>query len=85
MARTVTGLVTTVVPHSVWQRMPVPGDVPDAVDRHHRLGRRLAVPHLPQGRPPHRPWRTWCASGWTAASTDWRRRSEPPTPATWTT
>ena len=51
MALTVTGLVTTVVPRSVWRRVPVPDDGPDAVDRHRRLGRRLAVPHLPQGAP----------------------------------
>src|SRR5690606_18195655 len=36
VAHTVTGLVTTVVPQSVWRRLPVPDDV----DRHHRLGRR---------------------------------------------
>jgi RNA-directed DNA polymerase len=47
VALAVTGLVTTVVPRSVWHRVPVPDDV----DRHHRLGRRLAVPHLPQGAP----------------------------------
>jgi hypothetical protein len=47
VAHTVTGLVTTVVPQSVWRGVPVPDDV----DRHVRLGRRLAVPHLPQGAP----------------------------------
>ncbi|MGY2130129.1 reverse transcriptase family protein [Blastococcus sp. SYSU DS0617] len=47
VAHTVTGLVTTVVPLAVWQRVPVPDDV----ERHQRLGRRLAVPHLPQGAP----------------------------------
>ena len=47
VALAVTGLVTTVVPLSVWRRTAVPDDA----DRHHRLGRRLAVPHLPQGAP----------------------------------
>jgi len=47
VAHTVTGLVTTVVPESVWLRVPVSEDV----ERHRRLGRRLAVPHLPQGAP----------------------------------
>jgi RNA-directed DNA polymerase len=47
VAHTVTGLVTTVVPRAVWQRVPVPADS----DRHRRLGLRLAVPHLPPGAP----------------------------------
>ncbi|MDT0277817.1 reverse transcriptase family protein [Blastococcus goldschmidtiae] len=47
VAHTVTGLVTTVVPRAVWRGVPVPDDV----EHHRRLGRRLAVPHLPQGAP----------------------------------
>jgi RNA-directed DNA polymerase len=47
VAHAVTGLVTTVVPRAVWQRVPVPADF----DRHRRLGLRLAVPHLPSGAP----------------------------------
>ena len=47
VAHIVTGLVTTVVPESVWRRVPVSGDL----ERHRRLGRRLADPHLPQGAP----------------------------------
>ncbi|MGY1855491.1 reverse transcriptase family protein [Modestobacter sp. SYSU DS0290] len=47
VAHAVTGLVTTVVPRSVWGAVPVGADV----DRHFRVGRRLAVPHLPQGAP----------------------------------
>ncbi len=50
VAHAVTGLVTTVVPVGVWRRVPVPAD-PAGRDRHARLGRRLAVPHLPQGAP----------------------------------
>ncbi len=50
VAHAVTGLVTTVVPAAVWRRVPVPDDA-DGRDRHARLGRRLATPHLPQGAP----------------------------------
>jgi RNA-directed DNA polymerase len=50
VAHAVTGLVTTVVPAQVWRAVPVPADAEDR-DRHRRLGRRLAVPHLPQGAP----------------------------------
>ena len=50
VAHAVTGLVTTVVPRAVWRSVPVP-TTPEARDRHSRLGRRLAVPHLPQGAP----------------------------------
>ncbi|MEU2351105.1 reverse transcriptase family protein [Modestobacter sp. NPDC049651] len=47
VAHAVTGLVTTVVPRAVWAAVPAPPDD----ERHRRLGRRLAVPHLPQGAP----------------------------------
>jgi len=47
VAHAVTGLVTTVVPRAVWQAVPVPADA----DRHARLGRRLAAPHLTPGAP----------------------------------
>ncbi|MGY5885832.1 reverse transcriptase family protein [Modestobacter lacusdianchii] len=50
VAHVVTGLVTTVLPAQVWRRVPVPTDAA-ARDRHHLLGRLLAVPHLPQGAP----------------------------------
>jgi hypothetical protein len=50
VAHALTGLVTTVLPAAVWRRLPVP-DEPEARDRHRRLGRRLEVPHLPQGAP----------------------------------
>lgn len=50
VAHAVTGLVTTVLPRSVWRQVPVPADAV-ARDRHRRLGQRLAVPHLPQGAP----------------------------------
>jgi RNA-directed DNA polymerase len=47
VAYTITGLCTTVVPRTVWQAVRVPEDF----GRHRRLGRLLAVPHLPQGAP----------------------------------
>jgi hypothetical protein len=45
VAHTITGLLTTVVPVTVWRAMPGGGEA------HWRLGRRLAAPHLPQGAP----------------------------------
>jgi hypothetical protein len=50
VARTVTGLVTTVLPQPLWRRIPAPLE-PGPLDRHRRLGRLLAAPHLPQGAP----------------------------------
>jgi hypothetical protein len=50
VAHAMTGLTTNVVPWGVWARIPRP-TTPPAIDRHHRLGRRLATPHLPQGAP----------------------------------
>jgi hypothetical protein len=50
VAHVVTGLVTTVVPVQVWRSLPLPEGA-EARDRHRRLERRLAVPHLPQGAP----------------------------------
>jgi hypothetical protein len=47
VAHTITGLCTTVVPLPVWRTVPVPRDR----EAHHRLGLRLAAPHLPQGAP----------------------------------
>ena len=50
VARTVTGLVTTVLPAQLWRRIPAPLE-PGPLDRHHRLRGLLAAPHLPQGAP----------------------------------
>ncbi len=50
VAHLLTALVTTVVPAQVWREVPVPAGVEDR-DRHRRLGRQLAVAHLPQGAP----------------------------------
>ena len=47
VAYTITGLCTTVVPREVWQQVRTPKDF----ERHRRLGRALATPHLPQGAP----------------------------------
>ncbi len=50
VAHCLTALCTTVVPAQEWDALPRPSD-PRAIQRHHRLGRRLATPHLPQGAP----------------------------------
>jgi RNA-directed DNA polymerase len=50
VAADLTGLVTNVVPAGIWTSAPGPGDK-RALAAHHRLGRRLAGPHLPQGAP----------------------------------
>lgn len=47
VAHAVTGLCTTVVPAATWAAIEAPSDR----DRHFRLGRALAAPHLPQGAP----------------------------------
>lgn len=48
VAHALTALCTNVVPLAEWDGLPAPA----AYDpRRHRLGRRLAAPHLPQGAP----------------------------------
>ena len=51
VAHCLTALATNVVPRSVWREAPRPAEGSEAIDRHRRLGRRLATPHLPQGAP----------------------------------
>jgi hypothetical protein len=50
VAHALTGLTTNVVPVAVWSAVPRPAR-PISIQAHHRLGRRLATPHLPQGAP----------------------------------
>ncbi len=50
VAYALTGLFTTVTPAVSWRGIPRPTD-PLMHAAHWRLGRRLAVPHLPQGAP----------------------------------
>jgi RNA-directed DNA polymerase len=50
VAHALTGLSTNTVPVDEWAAVPRPHD-PRAIAAHHRLGRRLATPHLPQGAP----------------------------------
>lgn len=50
VAADLTGLVTNVVPAETWAAAPSPLGS-GAIAAHHRLGRRLAAPHLPQGAP----------------------------------
>ena len=50
VAHILTALATNVVPRAVWRDAPRPTGGP-GLERYHRLGRRLATPHLPQGAP----------------------------------
>jgi hypothetical protein len=50
VAHCLAGLMTSVLPLSAWRAVPQPADE-RLLDAHWRLGRRLAVPHLPQGAP----------------------------------
>jgi RNA-directed DNA polymerase len=50
VAHALTALCTNVVPRAEWERAPRPPE-PTLLSAHHRLGRRLATPHLPQGAP----------------------------------
>jgi hypothetical protein len=49
VAHCLAGICTTVLPRSAWAQVPRPAD--ELLEAHWRLGRRLAVPHLPQGAP----------------------------------
>ena len=50
VAHTLAGLVTSVLPLAQWRAVPSPVD-DGLLNAHWRLGRRLAIPHLPQGAP----------------------------------
>lgn len=50
VAYSLTALTTNVVASTLWRSLPRPVD-PTQINAHHRLGRRLATPHLPQGAP----------------------------------
>ncbi len=50
VAHALTGLATNAVPAAQWAAVPRPRDLHETA-AHHRLGRRLATPHLPQGAP----------------------------------
>lgn len=50
VAHSLTALTTNVVPSGLWMSLPRPAGSLQ-IDAHHRLGRRLATPHLPQGAP----------------------------------
>lgn len=50
VAHSLTALTTNVVPSELWTSLPRPAD-PAQLGAHHRLGRWLATPHLPQGAP----------------------------------
>lgn len=50
VAHSLTALTTNAVPIDEWSAVPRPSD-PGLIGSHHRLGRSLATPHLPQGAP----------------------------------
>ena len=50
VAHALTALVTNAVPVEEWASLPRPHDRA-LIDSHHRLGRQLSTPHLPQGAP----------------------------------
>jgi hypothetical protein len=50
VAHTLTGLCTNAMPAATWSAVPRPTKAA-AIAAHHRLGRHLATPHLPQGAP----------------------------------
>jgi hypothetical protein len=50
VAYSLTALTTNVVASTLWQSLARPIDSTQ-IPAHHRLGRRLATPHLPQGSP----------------------------------
>jgi hypothetical protein len=50
VAHALTGLCTNALPVEAWAAIPRP-QAPAAIAAHHRLGRHLATPHLPQGAP----------------------------------
>jgi RNA-directed DNA polymerase len=50
VAHVLTGLCTNAVPIDEWDAVPRPSE-PRLIAGHHRLARRLAIPHLPQGAP----------------------------------
>ncbi len=50
VAHVLAGLTTNVVPAEEWDRLPRPGSA-TMISAHHRLSRRVATPHLPQGAP----------------------------------
>jgi RNA-directed DNA polymerase len=62
VAHALTGLCTNVVPLDAWDAVPRPADGA-LVKTHHRLGRRLATPHLPQGAPTSPALANLCAHG----------------------
>lgn len=50
VALTLAAACTNRLPSAVWRDVPRPTE-PSAIDSHWRQGRRLSVPHLPQGAP----------------------------------
>jgi hypothetical protein len=51
VAHTLTGLTTNVLPLAVWSEAPSPANASGPLHEHFLFGKRLAMPHLPQGAP----------------------------------
>jgi RNA-directed DNA polymerase len=62
VAHRLTALCTNVLPRQVWEQLVQPRE-PRLLPSYHRLGRRLATPHLPQGAPASPALANLCAFG----------------------
>ena len=63
VAHALTGIATNVVPRDVWEAAPAPEQTSSAINAHFMLGKRLAMPHLPQGAPTSPALANLCAHG----------------------
>ena len=79
-------LLTNVLPADEWAGGAAAAPIRAVAAAHHRLGRRLATSHLPQGAPTSPALaNSGVVTGWTAGSSGLAARSARPTPATPTT
>jgi hypothetical protein len=62
VAHVLTGLSTNALPVDTWAEVPRPLSA-EGIAAHHRLGRRLGAPHLPQGAPASPALANLCAFG----------------------
>lgn len=62
VAHALTGLTTNSMPNAVWSDAPRPAQA-SALNEHFMFGKRLALPHLPQGAPTSPALANLCAHG----------------------